>query len=145
GVWMGAGMGGLETAPQPSTTGRGVPAVAPPSATPKPIADTVSTAVERWIDPLSLPVSKRPRTVYLRVYCARGWEPRTNHAPPGDVGMQSPAVSPPRLSTGRDNAVAPRPENMVTVEGSRSQASAGHPVPAVRENPAVETSGGQFA
>ncbi|NED16762.1 hypothetical protein G3I31_00965 [Streptomyces sp. SID9913] len=145
GVWMGAGMGGLETAPQPSTTGRGVPQVAPPSATPKPIEVTVSTTVERWIDPLPVPVSQGPSTVNLSVSGARGWEPRTNHAPPADVGMQSPAVSPPRLSTGRDNAVAPRPENMVTVEGSRSQASAGHPVPAVRENPAVETSGGQFA
>src|SRR5690606_4672220 len=101
--------------------------------------------VERWIDPLPVPVSQGPSTVNLGVSGARGWEPGTNHAPPADVGMQSPAVSPPRLSTGRDNAVAPRPENMVTVGGSRGQASAGHPVPAVREDPAVETSGGQFA
>ncbi|MFF9490440.1 hypothetical protein, partial [Streptomyces sp. NPDC014676] len=146
GVWMGAGMGGLESAQgHPNTTGRNLPQVSSSASVPKPAEVKVSTTIESWTDSSPVPLSQGPNPVNLSVSGIRGAEPRTNHAPPANMGVQSPAVSPPHASTGRENAAVRTPESVVGVEGSRGQVSAGHPVPVVRENAGVEASGGQFA
>ncbi|MDH3039147.1 hypothetical protein [Streptomyces sp. TRM75561] len=145
GVWMGAGMGGLESAQgQPNTAGRGLPQVSPPASVPKPIEVKVSTTVESWTDPSPAPLSTGTSPVNLSVSSNLGPATGTHHVSPANAGMPSPVVSPPRVSAGRESAVAPVPENVVAVGGQRSQASAGHPHPAVADNAVAQASGGQF-